>query len=485
VYKPSLLLFFTLALICVKAQDYRLIYPERDITFAIRDIIEEDSLYFFNEVREVVTEADGTAYYFTSQVDTSATGLCTTDTSLLGEKMLDLGDEYRTCVFFNKWGDSLFIRTLISEGDTWTFSTFEDGSYIEASVVNYDEFGVLPEINDSLYRVKLNVFTAGGDPLPGVFPDETKFDISKQYGVTEIWDYYHFPAEGPQYFLRGLSNPDVGVTDVDLRAILDIKEGYEMHFISRRAFDDTLITTYSSFFLLDRSDVATPEGVDLTYRVVSYSETETDGSTVSVESGIDTIVESYIYEEGAFLDSLERVVMDVEDLFYTIHIYDTTVYRGVRHKVLYGPFSEGVGDDCLVPNDTDSYRIVYGDGLGVLFQLDSAADDSYIRRECVYFQKGLVTWGTPIDFEELGVVDIEDVSPAEVFTVFPNPTSGLLQIGGVPEGEATLTIFDLHGRQLQRAVGETNIDLSGLPAGIYLLLVEADGHHQYIKVIRE
>lgn len=483
-YKPSLLLLFAFMLADIHAQDYRLIYPERDVTFAIRDILEEDSLYFFNQVREVVTEADGTAYYFTPQIDTASSGLCPTDTSLLGVKMLDLGDEFRTCVFFNRWGDSIFIRTLVDEGDSWIFYTFEDGSYIEASVVNYDEFGILPDITDSLYRVKLNVYSAGGDPLPGVFPDETKFDISKLYGVTEIWDYHQFPEEGPQYFLRGLSDPNVGITDVDARSILNIKEGYELHFLSRRAYDDSLTTTYSSLFLLERDELTAPDGVDLTYRVVSYAETEVDGSVVLVESGIDTITESYIYEEGAFLDTLERMVMDVEDLFYTIHIYDTAMYRGVRHKVLYGPYDEGAGEDCLVPNDTDSFRIVYGDGLGVLFQIDSASSGSYFKRECVYFQKGLLTWGTPIDFEALGVVDVEEYIQPPALTIYPNPTDGLIYLEGLPDGECMVTLFDLSGRVLLRANDQRELDLSRHPAGIYLLTIDSNGYKMQTRVIR-
>lgn len=66
------------------------------------------------------------------------------------------------------------------------------------------------------------------------------------------------------------------------------------------------------------------------------------------------------------------------------------------------------------------------------------------------------------------VVDPAD-APSEV-AVFPNPTAGLLNIRA--EAELDAQIFDASGRSLIRAdcpAGGAQMDLSGLPAGLYVL----------------
>lgn len=76
--------------------------------------------------------------------------------------------------------------------------------------------------------------------------------------------------------------------------------------------------------------------------------------------------------------------------------------------------------------------------------------------------------------------------------IFPNPTDGLLWIdfsnGVLPQA---VELFDLGGRKVQQVV--TNIqpddptqikmDLSNLPAGVYLLRLQMNGRPTFHKVI--
>jgi len=73
-----------------------------------------------------------------------------------------------------------------------------------------------------------------------------------------------------------------------------------------------------------------------------------------------------------------------------------------------------------------------------------------------------------VDLEELGV------------RLFPNPTSGQLML----TGPARITgAFDLTGRKM--LVGEDrNMDLSGLPAGTYLVAIAAGDKTYWVRVIR-
>jgi hypothetical protein len=94
------------------------------------------------------------------------------------------------------------------------------------------------------------------------------------------------------------------------------------------------------------------------------------------------------------------------------------------------------------------------------------------------------------------VRDVEAVESqkAEVqthFAAFPNPTSGIVNISLAPrfaEGQATLALFDLQGKKrLETVVKSTSeqLDLSGLPAGVYLVSLAQNGRMvERVKVVK-
>lgn len=92
---------------------------------------------------------------------------------------------------------------------------------------------------------------------------------------------------------------------------------------------------------------------------------------------------------------------------------------------------------------------------------------------------------------ELESVNTEDIPTREITaaTVYPNPTNGLLRVElPATAQDATCSIFDLQGRQLwQQALSlHTNtLDLSNLPAGMYLLQLRGDGWMQRARVVVE
>jgi len=73
-----------------------------------------------------------------------------------------------------------------------------------------------------------------------------------------------------------------------------------------------------------------------------------------------------------------------------------------------------------------------------------------------------------VDLEELGV------------RLFPNPTSGQLTL----TGPARITgVFDLTGRQVLTE-NNRNTDLTGLPAGTYMVSVLAADKVYWVRVIK-
>ncbi len=490
VYKPLNVIVLVLLCSCtsfLRAQDYALLYPERAMTFAIRDALGEDSLYFFTKVTATVSEPDGTAYYFQVPIDTASADLCTTDTAILGSKMLVLSDtpEGDMHVFFNSEGDSIFIRNNLAINETWRFYTFEDGSYIRARVVNYNEFGILPGITDSLYRVRLNVFAEDDTALPGVFPDDFKFDISKHYGMTEVWDFYNFPENQQQYLLRGLDNPKEAITDVDAAAAFALESGYEVHYTHTMVHEDSVWTTLGGDFILEATPIGLPVGFSFSVKRVGITTLTVAGSIVSIDTFYTIEDMDVAFEDYSYLDSLERIPVVLPDgrISFSEHTYNPANYNGVRYKTFNSAYYPGTGSVCLEPDADNIFTQRFGDGMGMLYELDSSAADAYSIWEAVYFQKGLITWGTPFDFEALGVVSVDEAPIANTWNVFPNPVSGACNISGmVADATTYIELFDISGRKVLSQTGSTELRVNHLDTGIYLLKITHQGQTARMQV---
>jgi surface protein len=75
------------------------------------------------------------------------------------------------------------------------------------------------------------------------------------------------------------------------------------------------------------------------------------------------------------------------------------------------------------------------------------------------------------------------VESAEQVSLFPNPTTGVVQISPVVEG--TYQIFNEVGRTIGEGTITETYDFSEQPAGIYMLMLQTENNTQYIKVIKQ
>ena len=88
----------------------------------------------------------------------------------------------------------------------------------------------------------------------------------------------------------------------------------------------------------------------------------------------------------------------------------------------------------------------------------------------------------------------ETLSTGQTVTIYPNPTRGLLAVeitnAGASTGSATasLQIVDVSGKQhyiKNKIAGREEINLSGVPAGVYFLRVVIDGKMEEWKIIKQ
>lgn len=473
------------------AQDYRLLDPNRKLTFARVDesLYELDSIYYFMEVDSVTTNDLDSIFYFNQQLKASDPPTCdflNTDTILLGTKVLVLPDTDRTYVFFNSNNDSIFIKSKIVLGDTWKVYKWPDGSYVKATVVSNLLRTILPGIEDSLYRIQLNVFSAAGIMQLETFPNATKLDITKGHGISEVYNFNIFPLPGDSAVrkLRGLDNPDEAIVDIDAQNAFNFELGYEFHYREEVAPDPTTSSDKRisawKYFVLSKS--STSNDVTYDFERIKF-DTLISGITTTTAITWDTVTVTYNYADYAFLDTIEFNVFQAERFGYSDWNRNDTIYNGVPYKTVYDWFEYDEATKCLSnPVTTKQPEQVFGDGIGILHYLDSTDIDDYYLLEMVYFQKGFITWGTPYDFSAFDNA-VEDVNSSNV-NVYPNPAVNFIWVENFTPG-AQVTIFDVNGKlALMSNQSENKIDISSLNPGCYFIVITScDGIH-YSKFIK-
>ncbi|MBL0103047.1 MAG: aryl-sulfate sulfotransferase [Bacteroidetes bacterium] len=68
-------------------------------------------------------------------------------------------------------------------------------------------------------------------------------------------------------------------------------------------------------------------------------------------------------------------------------------------------------------------------------------------------------------------------------TLFPNPSNGMIHIGGIaPENINLTTISDIHGKVVSESKNASQIDLSAVANGLYMVRIQTAGHVMIKKV---
>lgn len=474
-------LFLSVLTLPLLGQSYMLFEKDRVMNFARLNGLGFDSIYYFMKVNEETVSGEDTTWHFNQQLREPpiADPTClykNDDTVMLGNRVLILNDTDRTHVFFNKNNDSIFFKTQVVLGNTWRMYEWSNGSYVKATVINKLEGELLPGIVDSFYRIKLNVFTAGGTLLPDTFPNETKMDFSKTLGLIEFFDFSIFPepGDGFAHVLRGLSNPDKGIVDVDAQTAFSFEPGYEFHYREIHAPDDEsgadLRISAWKYFVM--SAAHEPDGATYTMERILFDTLYFEGVPTS-NIIWDTLEVHYDFADYAFLDTMEYNLFEQTNFGYADWVLNDTIFNGVAHKHVYDWYFYTTGDSCLSnPAGISNPEQTYGDGLGIIYYLDSLNSDNYYELQMVYFKQGLITYGTPHDFSILDIA-IQDLVKLNEFKVYPNPADNTISLSMPLEGNCVYSITDLVGRQLiANTITQTNsIDISALPSGYYIIHV--------------
>jgi len=463
----------------VNAQNYRLLNENRDLTFARLKTTGMDSIYYFIQVDSFEVSGTDSIFYFNYQLQNSPEPECDfiyNDTILLGNRVVVTSDTDGTYIFFNQQNDSIFIKSTIKNGDTWKMYKWPDGSYVKATVVNHIYGGIINGLFDSLYRVKLNVFTAAGAMLTSVFPNDTKIDISENYGLVETFNLNIFPLPGDSLarVTRGITNPDVGIVDVNAQHAFNFNTGYEYHYREEVAPDliydvDKRISAFKYFVL---AKTLSPTNASYSIERIQFDTLYTDDG-IQLNIIWDTINLVYNYTDYAFLDTPELKVFNATNAGYSDWMKDDTIFAGIPHKYVYDWYQFDEGTRCLSnPELINMPEQLYGEGLGVMHYLDSTDNSNYYKLDMQYFKLGLSEWGNPYDFSVLDN-SIFGAKTFNEFKIYPNPTNNYIKLPEylVDLNNCQFYIYNPEGKTIKSGESDYLIDVSSLTNGVYFIQV--------------
>jgi|GEM_PF-1147708 len=461
------------------AQNYRLLNENRDLTFARLNTTGMDSIYYFIQVDSFDVAGTDSTFYFNYQVKSTPEPECLfeyNDTTLLGNRVIVTSDTDGTYIFFNQQDDSIFIKSNIKNGENWKMYKWPDGNYVKATVINHLYGGIINGLFDSLYRVKLNVFSAAGTMLTTVFPNETKIDISENYGLVETFNLNIFPLPGDSLgrVMRGITNPDVGIVDINAKHAFNFNTGYEYHYKEEIAPDLVLgfskrISAFKYFVL---SKTITPLSASYSVERIQFDTLYTD-DVPQINVIWDTINLTYNYSDYAFLDVPELKVFAGMNTGFSDWIKEDTLFAGIQHKYVFDWFQFDETTRCLSnPESISMPKQLYGEGLGIIHYLDSADINNYYKLDMQYFKLGLNEWGNPYDFSILDT-ETSALNHINEFMVSPNPSKEFISL---PENLVNTVnykyfIYNIEGQEIKIGENESIIQISDLMNGVYLIKV--------------
>jgi hypothetical protein len=379
--------------------------------------------------------------------------------------------------FINKMGDTITIHTNASIEDKWIAFQIKDSLIVEASVVNHDTLTFLGSI-DSVKTIRFQTFDKKMNPLVEDL-NNMEIKISKNYGFVKTLNFYLFPnfnIDYPiglleEYNLIGLSNPEVGIHNLTWFEINDFQIGDELHILDESSCWDghgygSATTNKAILKYLERTDYK-DSIVYLYSRKQSITTIWADSSSFDFYS--DTLITTI--KPDSFFDKLpgEPIILDNGTYNYFM-INESPLAKFSPSYSEFGFTSDSCWQLIMADGCLSDYKYIKGLG-GPYFSCTEAFCLGGAERKLVYYKKGNIAWGSPLNITEISV--IENKSNIQVY---PNPANDFINVKLLDKRYADyiLSIYSIQGKLMisrKLELTDSKLDISDLSSGIYILKI--------------
>ena len=430
-------------------------------------------------------------------------------------------------LFDNFWNDTVLIKTQANTGDSWTF--FRDTtsfSYV-ATVVAEDTMTILGVL-DSVKTISIQSDSVGAtypaDPVNGL-----SFKLSKNHGFVQIFDLYTFPYHRPD---------SMWINRIFFDYYMDLTFGDTMTsdvtcYPGYVALPDTNNTIFKQiqFSLPTTAQMYNIDSGDV-FEYVTYYNNGGDG--YAVQATIDTYLTRSVSGSYANWRVKERIYnysltvsgygltydsSETYALTYMSQLFDSTPFfqfsqlpeewlsniyinylpdlvldsSGSCHFPVYKIFPNNIDystTSVVYCNDTyDGFSFAsgnyqsYAPGYGQIgnYYINCTSQNT-ITTTLNFAKKGACTYGTFSPIYPLSTVQLSHIS--NEIKVYPNPANKDLFID-CSQPINDLRICNIMGQELihiEHYTSKTNIDLSNLPNGVYLVRLDGVETLKFVKM---
>lgn len=501
----KLSIIFVTFSICLQGQNYQLWYSNQEKIFADNaDNPDED----FRGVRVESFEVNGEDSIFTlskaiQTYNPDDTWECFVPGRYgwAGEEVIvrpSTGEHWITTMY----GDSVYIKAHEAVGAWWQAiegSAFGQIRAAVTSLVDSSFFG----IQDSVKTIRIGVYDEDDDEWGYEFGS---ISVSKHHGLLSTLSfstinahYFHdginviahfgeepyYDATGfnfpNKYYLSGANQFNEGIKNLTKKDIYDFQPGDVLHILEE--YSD--VGTIRIREVLERFD----EDGNTTYAV--------NGADIYYSGNIsDPLIQSYfIYDEqtlGQDLIMTDYALVDMDALPGTTA--QPSLDYGGPTATLMSVDDEGRRVKHTVdgsafyyismpgpPGDTCSYWAGGGGFCAQVADVFSVEGLGGPYMNCdnfsinlVYYEKGEVQWGDPIEWEDL--ILSSEIQPREYVKIYPNPAREYISLTG-SSAYSKLVLTDLRGQMVAEFDinnSQERINLGQVASGIYFCLVFSD-----------
>ena len=360
--------------------------------------------------------------------------------------------------------DTIYLDFERNNSEIWRFVTIPTAGYIDAHISGKSILEVVDGIMDSVKYISLEYYNKSDEKIQESKEVLDTMIISKNFGLIKIPPFASFSRF--TFFYRAISIDRDGshfgykLEINEALASYEVGDTIQWKDMDGKAFMDIL-----------SSKVLTNDSVKYTYNRCSAE-------------GVSTDLEKTFYIN--YLPN-QSIITDRAIGFYNCHAFFNE-WNGMKEYGIrfYTDFVE-------TDNGLWVYRLNTFDGLDPIMTkvnevfafpyIDKAFEYEDAAEIIFYSTNRFGSWGNPINFNcNLGV----DLPIKETLNISPNPSNGIFNISSSKEIEE-LKAYNINGQIVWRTnkLNETQIDLSNLPEGLYLLELKTENQeliHQKVVI---
>ena len=490
--------FFFSLLFQTQGQDFRLFHPDQDYIYKSGEQV------FGLRIDSTKEDGNTKINFFPPFFITKPNQWGYTDTAYsngpgyFGNGFIEMPDS--TYKFFSNYNDTFYFNPYLNLSDT--------GYFYNSGKIKIT-YAILPDsqklVLDSLLNVKSYQFhylDSNGNKI-NQYPNNELLQIANGLGVINLFNLssigrsinfeylhniYFNSYYSSEFKLIGIPQINLGIEPLNPKTIneLEINDIIQTEYYRGQLYSGSSGYYYAKSllhkFLSCRNKIFTDSSIiyenNVSY-VNYYAENNSPYEITSKVSFIDTV--EYLNNARYTLPG-NFVISDYDIIFYEdLFIDDKYRTRLVHDDIGFNKINDMIWKSfpftsyCYVPSEQ-----IRGLGGGYFDCTFSGGVSYSAYRNLVYYKKGNIEFGTPLNIEE-------PLTNNENFRVYPNPFFDEINLEGFdPNQIKTIEVFDVSGKVLLQVppnlVGNS-INLYSIPKGIYFLKVGLKNGNTFNKKI--